>query len=166
MEYLDLYDENKNLIGEKVLRSKDMKIDDGKYIYISIVFIQNSEGKFLIQKTSKEKESVFATTGGHVKSGSNPDLTIIEEIKEELGINIDINDLKCFYTQKRGHAFQSAYYVKKDINIDDIIVQEEEVEYVKWLSIDEINELINKDEFRRGNIESFKYLIEKYITNK
>lgn len=164
MEYLDLYDENRNLTGESILRNKDMKIEDGKYIYIVIVFIQNREGKFLIQKTSKEKESVFATTGGHVKSGSTPDLTIVEEIKEELGINVDINDLKCFYTQKRGHAFQSAYYIKNDINVDDIVVQEEEVEYVKWLSIDEINELINKDEFRRGNIESFKYLIEKYIT--
>ena len=59
MEYLDLYDENRNLIGEKILRSRDMKIEDGKYIYIVIVFIQNSEGKFLIQKTSKEKESIF-----------------------------------------------------------------------------------------------------------
>ena len=166
MEYLDLYDENRNLTGESILRSKDMKIEDGKYIYIVIVFIQNREGKFLIQKTSKEKESVFATTGGLVKSGSTPDLTIVEEIKEELGINIDISELECFYIQKRGHAFQNAYYIKKDININDIIVQEEEVEYVKWLNIDEINELIYKDEFRKGNIEAFKYLIEKYITNK
>ena len=39
MEYLDLYDENKNLTVEKILRSKDMKIELGKYINIVIVFI-------------------------------------------------------------------------------------------------------------------------------
>ena len=166
MEYLDLYDENKKLIGEKILRSKDMKIDDGKYIYIVIVFIQNSEGKFLIQKTSKQKESVFATTGGLVKSGSTPDNTIVEEIKEELGICVDINELEFFYTQKRGHSFQNAYYLKKDIELNDLILQEEEVEYVKWLSIEEIKELIEKEEFRKGNIESFEFLIQEYITKK
>ena len=166
MEYLDLYDENKKLIGEKILRSKDMKIDDGKYIYIVIVFIQNSEGKFLIQKTSKQKDSVFATTGGLVKSGSTPDNTIVEEIKEELGLTINISELECFYTQKRGHSFQNAYYLKKDIELNDLILQEEEVEYVKWLSIDEINELIEKDEFRKGNVESFNFLTQEYITKK
>lgn len=161
MEYLDLYDENKKLIGEKILRSKDMKIEDGKYICIVIVFIQNSEGKFLIQKTSKEKDSIWATTGGLVKSGNTSDETIVEEIYEELGFTIDIKELTKFYTQKRNYAYQDAYYLKKDLDINELILQKEEVEYVKWLSIDEIIELIEKDEFRKGNIEAFKYLIEK-----
>ena len=39
-------------------------------------------------------------------------------------------------------------------------MQEDEVEYVKWLSIDEINKLIENNEFREGNIESFNKLIE------
>ena len=160
MEYLDLYDENRILTGESILRSKDMKIEDGKYIYIVIVFIQNSEGKFLIQKTSKEKDSVFATTGGLVSSGYTPDDTIIKEIKEELGLDVSIDELTLFYTDKRKYAFQDAYYLKKDIDMNEIIVQEEEVEYVKWLSVDEINTLIKNNEFREGNIKSFKKLLE------
>ena len=47
MEYLDLYDENKNLTGEKILRNKDMKLQIGKYIKIVIVFIKNGEDRFL-----------------------------------------------------------------------------------------------------------------------
>lgn len=158
MEYLDLYDENRNLTGEKVLRSKDMVPTLGKYISIVIVFIENSEGKFLIQKTSKEKGSVFATTGGLVKSGSTPDDTIVTEIKEELGINIDINELKLVKTIKRGFAFQDTYYLKKDIDINELTLQKEEVEYVEWLSVDEINNLIKNEEFRKGNVEPFKYI--------
>lgn len=161
MEYLDLYDENRNFTGEKVLRSKDMKPEEGKYINIVIVFIENSEGKFLIQKTSKEKGSVFATTGGLVKSGSSPDRTIVEEIKEELGINVNINELKLIKTDKRGHSFLDTYYLKKDIDIKDITVQESEVKYVSWLSKEEILKLIENNEFREGNIIPFNYLINK-----
>ena len=165
MEYLDLYDENENLIGEKVLRSKDMKLEIGKYIKIVIVFIKNNEDKFLIQKTSKEKGSVWATTGGLVSSGYTSDETIVKEIEEELGLIIDFNELKHIETIKREYAFQDTYYLEKNIEIEDIKVQEEEVELVKWLSIDEIKELINKGEFRKGNIEAFENLLEKENIN-
>lgn len=159
MEYLDLYDENRKLIGKKIIRGKEKPIE-GTYINIVIVFIENGEGKFLIQKTSKEKGSIFATTGGLVTSGETPDVTIIKEIKEELGLDVKIDELTFFYTAKRKHAFQDAYYLKKDIDINKLKLQQEEVEYVKWLSIDEINKLIENNEFREGNIESFNKLIE------
>lgn len=160
MEYLDLYDENKNLTGEKILRSKDVKIEPGKYINIVIVFIENSDNKFLIQKTSKEKGSVWATTGGHVKAGTTCDEAIIEEIKEELGIDINTSELKHIETNKFSVLFQDVYYLKKDIDINDITIQKEEVEYVKWLTKEEINKLIEKDKFRKSNIGAFKSLTE------
>lgn len=163
MEYLDLYDKNGNLTGERVLRCKDMKPETGKYIKVVIVFIQNNEGKFLIQKTSKQKGSVWATTGGLVSSGYTSDETIVKEIEEELGLTIDFNELKHFYTEKREHAFQDAYYLKKDIDINDIKLQEEEVEFVKWLSIDEIKKLINNNELRKGNINPFEYLLNTIL---
>lgn len=158
MEYLNLYDENKNLTEKTILRGD--KPEDGYYVGIVIIFIENSKGQFLIQKTSKEKGSIWATTGGLVKSGASPDITIIEEMKEELGIDIDIEDLKHITTDKRKHAFQDVYYLKKDIDINDLTLQKEEVEYVKWLSIDEISNLIDNNEFREGNIKPFKYLID------
>ena len=161
MEYLDLYDENQNLIGEKILREKNMKPQEGKYIKIVIVFIKNSENKFLIQKTSKEKGSVWATTGGLVSSGYTSDETVVKEIEEELGLIIDFNELKHIETVKRQFAFQDTYYLEKDINIEDIKIQKEEVELVKWLSIAEIKELIKNNEFRKGNIEPFLNLIQK-----
>ena len=97
-----------------------------------------------------------------VSSGYTPDDTITKEIKEELGLDVKIEELTLFYTDKRKYAFQDAYYLKKDIDMNEITVQKEEVEYVKWLSIDEINKLIENNEFRVGNIESFKYLINDY----
>ena len=161
MEYLDLYDENGILTGETVLRTKDMKPQLGKYVKVVIVFIQNSEGKFLIQRTSKQKGSQWATTGGLVSSGYTPDETIVKEIQEELGLTVDFSELKHIYSERREHALQDAYYLKKDINIKNIRLQEDEVEFVKWLRIDEIKELINNNEFRKGNINAFNYIIQK-----
>jgi len=159
MEYLDIYDENKNLTGEKILRGE--KLEKGKYINIVIMFIENNEGKFLIQKTSKEKGGVFATTGGHVKSGTTSDEAIIEEISEELGLDLSISDLIHIYTRRLEHVLQDVYYLKKDIDINELTLQESEVEYVKWLSVDEINKLIEKEKFRKSNIEAFNHIISR-----
>ena len=161
MEYLDLYDENRNPIGEKVLRSKDRKKEKGKYINIVIVFIENSEGKFLIQMTSKRKGSIFATTGGHVKSGYTFDEAIVEEIKEELGLDVSIEELELVCTEKKEYVFQDTYYLKKDIDINSLTLQESEVEYVLWLSVEEIKELIKESKFREGNIEAFERVINE-----
>ena len=53
MEYLDIYNEKKEKLNKKVKRGD--KILDNEHILVSVIFIENSEGKFLIQKTSKEK---------------------------------------------------------------------------------------------------------------
>ena len=70
-EYTDLYDENKKPTGEKLFREKGtkLKVPSNRYIVVVLAFIENSNGKFLFQMTSKRKNNVWATTGGHVKSG-------------------------------------------------------------------------------------------------
>ena len=160
MEYLDLYDENRKLTGKKILRGSG-KPEKGNFINLVIIFIKNDEDKFLIQKTSKEKKGIWATTGGHVKSGQTFKEAIIEEVKEELGLDIGREKFELVYTEKFDFAFMDVYYLEKNINIEDIKVQEEEVEFVKWLSIDEIKDLINKGEFRKGNIVAFEKVLEK-----
>ena len=160
MEYLDLYDENRIFTGKKILRGSG-KPEKGEFINIVIIFIKNDKDKFLIQKTSKEKGSVWATTGGHVKSGQTFKEAIIEEVKEELGIDISEEKFELVYTEKFDFAFMDVYYLEKNINIEDIKLQEEEVEFVKWLSIDQIKDLINKGEFRKGNILAFENLLKK-----
>ena len=58
--------------------------------------------------------------------------------------------------------FQKVYYLKKDIDINKIILKEDEVEYVKWLDIKTINNLIESKQFREGNIQGYKYIIDNY----
>ena len=161
-EYTDLYDENKNLTGEKLFREKGTKliVPKGKYSVVVLAFIENSKGEFLFQMTSKRKKNVWATTGGHVKSGQTSKEAIIEEIKEELGIDINEDEVKLFKTYKYDDAFKDVFYIKKDIDINSLTYQEDEVEYVKYLTKDEILDLINNDgNIRKTNIDAFLDII-------
>ena len=163
MEYLDLYDINGNLTGESILRTEDKSnVPEGKYIKLVLIFIQNSDNKFLFQRTSISKKHVIATTGGHVQAGQTSKEAVINEVSEELGIDITNEDYKFVGSKIFKLAITDIYYLKKDIDIKNIVLQEEEVESVNWLSIDEINKLIEQDEVRKGNIEPFKEVL-KYI---
>ena len=158
MEFLNLYDKTGNLLKEKGIRGQ--KTD--KLFGIVIIFIENVAGEFLIQKTSPSRNSEFATTGGHVSYGETFEQAIHKEVKEELGIDISKDVVIEANTYIRQHCVQKVYYLKKDIDIKDIIIQEDEVEYVKWLSKEEINELIKNKEFRQGNIEGYRYIINQF----
>ena len=161
-EYTDLYDENKNLTGEKLFREKGTKliVPKGRYSVVVLAFIENSKGEFLFQMTSKRKKNVWATTGGHVKSGQTSKEAIIEEIKEELGIDINEDEVKLFKTYKYDDAFKDVFYIKKDIDINSLTYEKDEVEYVKYLTKDEILDLINNNgNIRKTNIDAFLDII-------
>ena len=95
MEKRDLYDINRNLTGETIF--KDEKTPKDRYILVVLVFIQNSKGDFLIQKRSKLKDSKYGSTGGHPKTGENSIQGMMTEIKEEIGLEVQKDDLKLFY---------------------------------------------------------------------
>ena len=156
MEYLNLYDKEGNLTNEKGIRGEITN----KLVGIVLIFIENSKGEFLIQKTSPSRENVYATTGGHVSYGSTFEETVINEVKEELGIDITNDNIILMNTYIRERVIQKVFYLKKDISINDITIQEDEVENIEWLSKEKINELIESNEFRTSNIEPYKFVVE------
>ena len=125
MEQRDLYDINRALTGKTIFKGDS--IPDNNYIVVVLVFIQNSEGKFLIQKRSEIKNGKYATTGGHPKSGENSIQGIISEVKEEIGVNINCIILEGL-TQKKSFGmiiilkwiyliFKIYLYKKKKLNL-------------------------------------------------
>lgn len=156
MKMRDLYDINRNLTGKKIFKGD--VIPENTYIMIVVIFIQNDNNEFLIQKRSIQKDGLWATTGGHPKSGESSLEGIITEVKEELGIVIDRPIL---FKQASGkNTICDLYYIKKNIDLKDIILQEEEVSSVKWASIDEINELMKNNEFKESHYKMFMDFLE------
>ena len=57
------------------------------------------------------------------------------------------------------------FYLKKDIDIKDIKVQKEEVDYVEYMSIDKINELINNNLMLKSHAIVFNELLSRKNKN-
>ena len=160
MELLDIYDSNGKVTGRQIVRGdKTVKLSPDEHIALAVIFIENSKGEFLIQKSSIEKGSEYGTTGGHVDSGETPFEAIKREVKEELGINVDNEDIKELGYMLYDIPLRYMFYLNKDIDINDIKVQTEEVEFVKYMSIDEINEIIDKDLMTKSHAIQFKEML-------
>lgn len=138
MEYRDLYNSDRILTGEKILKGE--QIPENNYIMMVVIFIENDNHEFLIQKRTIVKGGKWATTGGHPKSCETSLQGIITEVKEELGI--DIKNPILFKQASGKDTFCDLYYLKQNIDINKIVIQKEEVDDVKWASIEEINELL------------------------
>lgn len=161
MEKRDLFDINRIPTGETIYKGQD--IPDGKYIVVVLVYIQNSEGKFLIQKRSKIKNGLYATTGGHPKSGESSIEGIITEVKEEIGLDIKPEDLTLYFSSRSEteRVFWDDYYAKIDVeDIQSLALEEAEVQSVHWFTIEEIIELNKEGKFFRNHYEEFEILLD------
>lgn len=159
MEKRDLYDENRKLTGETIFKGE--QIPDNRYINVVLIFIQNSKGDFLIQKRSEIKNGKFATTGGHTKTGESSLEGILTEVKEEIGLDLDPSKIQLYFSGKseKDRVFYDDYYIKMDIeNIDNLVLQKEEVDFVRWFSKDEIKESMRKGKFFENHYEEFENL--------
>ena len=161
MELLNVYDNEGNLLDKVIPRGdKSVVLNDNEHIGVVVIFIENSKGEFLMQKTSVEKGSEYSSTGGHIDKGETPLISIVREIKEELGIDVDSNELEYLGYLLYDRPIRFMYYLKKDIDIKDIVVQEEEVEFVKYMSVSEIKEIISKEEITKSHGIIFNKILE------
>ena len=153
MEFRDLYDKNKKLTGKTI--QKGETIPDGNYIIVVLTMIQNSKGEFLIQKRSKQKNGLYGATGGHCKTGETGLEGAITEIKEEIGLDVKPEEMVLLFEgrEDKEQVFFELYYLKRDIDISKLKLQKEEVESVEWMSIERINELVDKSRFLKNHVE-------------
>lgn len=160
MEKRDLYDINKKLTGETIYKGES--VPPNRYYLVVSVFIQNSKGEFLIQKRSIQKDGKYASTGGHPKSGESSIQGMCTEIQEELGLIVTEQELELLYSGRKDskQIFFDIYYLKKDFSIKELTLQKEEVEFVEWNSISQINELINNNLFLENHTEEFYKMLD------
>ena len=55
MELLEVFDIHGNRLGKSVERGSQKIIPAGEFFAVSVIFLENSAGEFLIQKTSERK---------------------------------------------------------------------------------------------------------------
>ncbi len=117
-------------------------------------FIIDDNENILLQKRSANKKlwpnMWDVTVGGHVDSGEFGRQALIRETKEELGIEINDDDIKYLVgstsINNQGNIinkhYNECYLITKNIDISEIIVQQEEVSEVRYFSKGEVLERI------------------------
>ena len=150
MELFDLYDKEGNMLEKKMERGGTNS--SGEYHLVVHIWIKNSEGKYLIQQRNKETDRIpgqWACTGGAVTSGEDSLTGAIRETEEELGIRFDKEDfilLNRFYSENPiSNYITDLYVIKKDVLIKDCVLDITEVKQVKYYTLEEYKELVEKD---------------------
>lgn len=91
-EYFDVLNEKGEYTGK--VESREICHKEGLWHKAVAVFVVNSKGQVLLQKRSAKKKMWpnmwDITAGGHVDSGEFGFESIIREIKEELGVDIEV----------------------------------------------------------------------------
>lgn len=161
MEIWDLLDEQGNKTERTIIKGQE--IPKGYYHLGADVWIVNSENQILIQKRSPKKKhqpNVWAMTGGSVITGETSVQTIKREVEEELGVTLKIENVKLIKQYKTGTTWLDVYFVKQDIKIEDIVMEEEEVSEVKWASYKEIEQLLSSNQFMKDRWEFVRDILK------
>ncbi len=161
MELLDVYDSNGKVTGRVIQRGdKSVILSNGEHIGVAIIYIENDDNKFLIQKTSKEKGGHYASTGGHINHGEDAYSTIVREVKEELGVDVSNDKIISLGHICVDFPVRFMFYLKKNIKLNDITLQKDEVESISYMSADEIRDILDKGLMNKGHYKVLEKVLQ------
>ena len=160
MEYFDVLNKNREHLNYTKLRGTTLK--DHEYNQSAEIWIINNN-KILLTQRSKEKSHplMWEIPGGMTLANETTDVTIIRELKEETNINLDNTDIKLIDTHIYKNQFIDIYLSYKNIDVNNIKLQKEEVSDFKFVSKDEFLEMINNNEIVPAVITRFNMIKEK-----
>ena len=150
MEILDLYTADRQKTGRTMVRGEE-STPKGFYRLVIHMCIFNKEGKILSQQRQTFKEGWPGkwdiSVGGSAVAGETSQMAAERETFEELGLKLDLADVRPIITVHWENGFDDYYVIEKDVDLDSLHLQEEEVKAVRWSSKEEILQLIDDGQF-------------------
>lgn len=154
-ELIDIFDEENNFTGIQKMKSEAHA--EGLWHRTAHVWIYNSKKEILLQLRAKDKD-VYPdcwdiSSAGHVVAGEDPEVSAIRELKEELGIDAEKEDLKFLRIRKSVNQFKEIknseivyiFLMKFEGAAENLNLQKEELQGVKFFQIDELKEDLEKN---------------------
>lgn len=147
MEYWDLYDAERKPLGRTHLRGD--KFEEGEFYVCCDIWVMNSEGKFLTTQRHPDKKAggQWEFTGGGTLAGETTVQSAARELFEETGIKAEESELLLVGTYAHKNYFQDIYLLKKDVAVEDLVLQPDETVNAKWATEADIRKMIDAGEF-------------------
>ncbi len=161
-EIWDVLDSDGNLTGKTIARGRYF-LKPGEYHLVVHIWIVSPDGKFLLQRRSDRKKLMpgeWAATGGAAISGESSFAAANRELFEELGIASNEQTLKKILRLKRRNSLLDVWLITSDIPEKDLNLQESEVAEARWVTKEELYEMINKGLFHNYGKDYFNCVLE------
>ena len=159
-EIIDLYTVDRVPTGKTVKRGDPL--EEGTYRMVVHVCIFNSKGEMLIQKRADDivrwPSYWDISVGGGARAGDTSRQAAERETAEEIGLSIDFSDRRPVITVNFSDGFDDFYTIEKDISLEDLNLQTEEVTDAKWATQKEIEDMIDDGSFIPYQKELLGYL--------
>lgn len=145
MELFDLYTEDRVKTGRTMVRGT--KVPEGLYRLVVHVCIFDHEGRMLIQQRQPFKQGWSnywdLTVGGCAVAGDTSRTAAEREVREEIGLELDLSDVRPSLTLNFDGGFDDYYVLTQEVDLSVLHLQEEEVQAVRWAAQEEILKMID-----------------------
>jgi isopentenyldiphosphate isomerase len=173
-EYFDLLNEKGERIGKTKLRSEVHR--DGDWHKAVHIWIINNKGDILLQRRCATKDSnpnmLDISCAGHLSAGDDSLTGAIRELKEELNLDVNKEDLEYIKTLKRSskytetfinNEFDDLYILRTDKKLEDMEYQKEEISEIMYVPYKEFKKMVqNKQPDLLRHDEEFEILFNLF----
>ena len=127
-----------------ITKARGSKLFNNEYHVVVMAIMINQFGKILVTKRSLEKiaPGKWECTAGSVIAGENSKNAMIREILEEIGIVLKIEDEKPISYYIENDAIFDIWKIEIVNDLSELKLQKEEVEEAKFVTIHEIEKII------------------------
>lgn len=160
-EIWDVYDQKRNVTGRRHPRGEPLA--KGDYHVVVHVWLQNSQGNFLITQRAPNKGNplMWACTAGSAVTGDDSLTAALREMQEETGLTLSPEKGRCVLVEQRSDSFCDIWLFRQDYDLSEIIFQEGETIAAKAASSTEIQGMVAEGTFvGYGYLDEFWRLVE------
>lgn len=115
------------------------------------VCLFNKAGQLLIQRRTACKRiwpgKWDVTVGGGVDAGETSRQGAEREVREELGLDLDLTGVRPSVTVNFHGGFDDFFLLEREVDISALRLQEEEVAEVRWVDCPTVEAMVDRGEF-------------------
>ena len=155
MEWMDIYDENRNLTGKTRVRGTPLL--PGEYVMVVCVWVYDGRGNLLLTRRAPEKSfpGTWENSGGAAQAGEDSLTAICRELWEETGIRAEASEFEFLATTcENGHIYDH-YCLLKEIPLEQIRLLPGETDAVRWADFETVHRLIREEKICRPIAKQF-----------
>ena len=160
-EIWDIYDIHKN--KKNKLHKRGVPLDNDDYHIVIHAWVVNSNDEVILTKRHSSKKicpNMWECTEGSIVAGEDSVEGAVRELKEEIGLDFKIDEAKFFtsFVLDFSNTIIDSYVFKRDVDINDLVLQENEVSEAKIVDEKVYREMCRRDEI----VESLRYFYDLY----